>query len=339
MKLGTLKDDSRDGALVVVSKDLKHAVIAYDIAPTLQSTLDDWDYLAPHLQQIYEDLNRSAGSRAFELDPRRLAAPLPRAYRWLDASAYLPHVELMRKARGAAMPEDAKKIPLMYQGDSGDFLGPCDPIDADEAWGIDLEAEVAVFLGDVPLGVKPERAGEHILLLALANDVSLRNLIPAELARGFGFVHGKGATAFSPVAVTPDELGDAWNGRRLARPVSVQVNERSLGTPDSGTDMQFDFPHLIAHAARTRRLRAGTVLGSGTISNHGHQAGCACLAEIQALETLRGGKPETPWLKPGDRVRIEMFDAPGQSIFGAIDQQVRQCTPAHPPGPVQKSGE
>ena len=339
MKLGTLKDDSRDGALIVVSKDLKVAVLAYDVAPTLQSALDDWDYLAPHLQQIYEDLNRSAGPRAFELDPRRLAAPLPRAYQWLDASAYLPHVELLRKARGAAMPEDAKKIPLMYQGDSDDFIGPCDPIDADEAWGIDLEAEVAVFLGDVPLGVKPVDAGEHILLLALANDVSLRNLIPAELARGFGFVHGKGATAFSPVAVTPDELGDAWNGRRLARPVSVRVNERSLGTPDSGIDMQFDFPHLIAHAARTRRLGAGTVLGSGTISNHGHRDGCACLAEIQALETLSNGKPETPWLKPGDRVRIEMFDAPGESIFGAIDQQVRQCPPAHPPRPVQECRE
>ena len=328
MKLGTLKNDTRDGALLVVSKNLKHAVVAYEVAPTLQAAFDDWDYIAPQLRQLYGDLNRAPGPRAFELDPRQLCAPLPRAYQWLDASAYLPHVELVRKARGAAMPAELKKDPLMYQGDSDYFIGPCDPIEAaGEDWGIDLEAEIAVFLGDVPMGVNPDRAGDHIRLLALVNDVSLRELIPAELAKGLGFLHGKGATAFSPVAVTPDEFGDAWDGKKVRLPVTVHINDRQLGAPDCGTDMQFDFPHLIAHAAKTRRLGAGSVLGSGTISNHGHESGHACIAEIRALETVREGKPVTSYLKFGDRVKIEMFDAGGQSIFGAIDQQVVQYAP------------
>ena len=216
----------------------------------------------------------------------------------------------------------------MYQGDSDYFIGPCDPIEvASEDWGIDLEAELAAFLGDVPMGAKPDGAGDHIRLLALANDVSLRELIPAELAKGLGFLHGKGATAFSPVAVTPDEFGDAWDGKKVRLPVTVHINDRQLGAPDCGTDMQFDFPHLIAHAAKTRRLGAGSVLGSGTISNHGHESGHACIAEIRALETVREGKPVTSYLKFGDRVKIEMFDAGGQSIFGAIDQQVVQYAP------------
>ena len=329
MKLGTLKNDTRDGALVVVSKNLKHAVVAYEAAPTLQSALDDWGYVAAQLKQLYDDLNRAPGPRAFELDPRQLAAPLPRAYQWLDASAYLPHVELVRKARGAAMPAELGKNPLMYQGDSDYFIGPCDPIEAaGEDWGIDLEAEIAVFLGDVPMGVNPDRAGDHIRLLALVNDVSFRELIPAELAKGFGFLHGKGATAFSPVAVTPDEFGDAWDGKEVRLPVTVHVNDRRLGAPDCGTDMQFDFPHLIAHAARTRRLGAGTVLGSGTISNHGHGTGHACIAEIRALEALRNGNPATPYLKFGDRVRIEMLDPAGQTIFGAIEHQVVEHAPS-----------
>jgi fumarylacetoacetate (FAA) hydrolase len=327
MKLGTLKNDTRDGALVVVSKNLRHAVIAYEIAPTLQAVFDDWDYLAPQLEQLYNDLNRAPGPRAFELDPRQLSAPLPRAYQWVDASAYLPHVELVRKARGAAVPAESRKDPLMYQGNSDYFIGSRDPIEAaSEDWGIDLEAELAVFLGDVPMGVKPDRAGDHIRLLALANDVSLRELIPAELAKGFGFLHGKGATAFSPVAVTLEELGDAWDGRKVLLAVTVQINDQRLGAPDCGTDMQFDFPHLIAHAAKTRRLGAGSVLGSGTISNHGHKTGHACIAEMRALETMREGKPVMPYLKFGDRVKIEMFDAGGQSIFGAIDQQVIRHT-------------
>jgi len=323
MKLGSLKNDTRDGALIVVSKNLRHARIACEVAPTLQAVLDDWDYLAPQLKELYDDLNRSPGPRAFELDPRQLTAPLPRAYQWVDASAYLPHVERVRKAREASMPADIKKAPLMYQGDSDYFIGPHDPIEAaSEDWGIDLEAEIAVLLGDVPMGLKPERAAAAIRLLALVNDVSLRNLIPAELAKGFGFLHGKGATAFSPVAVTPEELGEAWDGKRLHLPLTVHVNDKRIGAPDCGVDMQFDFPHLIAHAAKTRRLGAGTVLGSGTVSNHGHEAGQACIAEIRAIETLEQGKPATPYLKFGDRVRIEMFDPGGQSIFGAVDQQV-----------------
>lgn len=232
-------------------------------------------------------------------------------------------MERVRRARGAEMPADFRKDPLMYQGNSGYFIGACDPIAvASEDWGVDLEAELAVFLGDVPMGVRPDRAGEHIRLLALANDVSLRNLIPAEAARGFGFLHGKAATAFSPVALTPDELGEAWNGRKLRRPLGVRINGKPLGEPDCGADMQFDFPHLIAHAAKTRPLGAGTVLGSGTVSNHGHQAGYACIAEARAAETARDGKPATPFLKFGDRVRIEMLDAGGQTLFGAIDQEV-----------------
>src|SRR3954471_4184659 len=328
MKLATLKDDTRDGALIVVARDLKHATVAYDAAPTLQAALDDWDYLSPQLQTLYEELNRAPqalGSRVFELDAQKLAAPLPRAYQWLDASAFLAHVELVRKARGATMPPEFKKDPLMYQGDSDWFIGPCDPIEAaSEDWGIDLEAEVAVLLGDVPAGVKPDKAGEHIRLLALVNDVSLRNLIPAELAKGFGFVQGKAATAFSPVAATPDELGDAWDGRKLRLPMTVTINDKVFGTPDCGSDMQFGFPQLIAHAARTRPLGAGTVLGSGTISNYGYKTGHACIAELRALETVKKGQAETAFLKFGDRVRIEMLDASGKSIFGAIDQQVVQ---------------
>jgi len=328
MKLASLKNDTRDGALVVVSRNLKHGIVAHDVAPTLQAAMDDWDYLAPQLQHLYEELNRAPGPRAFELDPAQLAAPLPRAYQWLDGSSYLAHVELVRKARGVAMPPEFKKDPLMYQGDSDFFIGPCDPIEAaSEDWGIDLEAEVVVFLGDVPMGVKHDRAGEHIRLLALVDDVSLRNLIPAELAKGFGFLQGKGATAFSPVAVTPDELGEAWNGKKVQRPLTVHVNDQPFGTLDCGSDMQFDFPHLIAHAAKTRRLGAGTVLGSGTVSNYGYKNGHACIAELRALETVEQGKPVTPFLKFGDRVRIEMLDAEGKSIFGAIDHQVVQYTP------------
>jgi fumarylacetoacetate (FAA) hydrolase len=234
-------------------------------------------------------------------------------------------VELVRKARGATMPPEFKKDPLMYQGDSDYFIGPCDPIEAaSEEWGIDLEAEVAVFLGDVPMGVKADRAGEHILLIALVNDISLRNLIPAELAKGFGFLHGKAATAFSPVAVTPDELGAAWDGRAVQLPLTVHINDKLFGTPHCGTDMQFSFPQLIAHAAQTRRLGAGTVLGSGTISNYGYETGHACIAELRALETVRQGQPVTPFLKFGDRVKIEMLDEGNGSIFGAIDHQVAQ---------------
>lgn len=331
MKLASIKNDTRDGALAVVSRDLTRATLAYDIAPTLQAALDDWDYVSPQLQNLYDELNRGAsGSRFFAFESSQCAAPLPRAYQWLDASAYLSHAELVRKARGAEMPaassqDGAKKDPMMYQGNSAWFIGACDPIHAaSEAWGIDLEAEVAVVLGDVPSGTPHDRAGEYIRLIMLANDISLRNLIPGEIAKGFGFVHGKAATAFSPVAVTPDELGAAWDGRRVQRPISVHVNETLLGQPDCGTDMRFDYPHLIAHAARTRPLGAGTVLAGGTISNVGHKAGFACIAEARAMQTIKKQEELTPWLQFGDRVRIDMVDANGQSIFGSIDQVVVQ---------------
>ncbi len=324
MKLGTLKDGSRDGQLVVVSRDLKHASPADNIAPTLQAALDDWDYCASQLGSLYEELNRNpSGARVFEPDFAQFAAPLPRAHQWLDGSAYLAHVELVRKARGATMPPEFKKDPLMYQGNSDYFIGPRDPIEAlSEDWGIDLEAEVAVVLDDVPMGVASDKASEHIRLLMLLNDVSLRNLIAAELGKGFGFINGKGATAFAPVAITPDELGEAWDGKRVRRALSIHVNEQPFGTPDCGTDMQFGFHKLIAHAAKTRPLGAGTVIGSGTISNYGYKTGHACIAELRALETVEKGQPETSYLKFGDRVKIDMLDAEGRSVFGAIEQQV-----------------
>jgi fumarylacetoacetate (FAA) hydrolase len=324
MKLASIKNDTRNGALALVSRDLKHALIVYDLAPNLQAALDDWDYIAPQLDDRYQELNRQPGSRAFAFDPSQCLAPLPRAYQWLDASAYLPHMELLRKARGADMPTDARKDPLMYQGNSDYFVGAHHPIEAaSEDWGIDLEAELGVILDDVDAGIKPEKAGESIRLLTLINDISLRSLIPAELAKTFGFVHSKAATAFSPVAVTPDELGPAWDGRRILRPVRVSINDELLGEPDAGSDMQFDFPRLIAHAAKTRPLGAGTVLGSGTISNSGHVAGYACIAELRAAQALKEEEPRA-YLKFGDRVRIEMLDSAGLSIFGAIEQTVVQ---------------
>jgi fumarylacetoacetate (FAA) hydrolase len=328
MKLGTLKDGSRDGQLVVVSRDLRHAVPAGNIAPTLQAALDDWDYCSPQLGSLYEDINRNpSGPRVFEPDFAQFAAPLPRAYQWLDGSAYLAHVELVRKARGATMPPEFKKDPLMYQGDSDYFIGPRDAIEAlSEDWGIDLEAEVAVVVDDVPMGTPSDKASEHVRLLMLLNDVSMRNLIPAELGKGFGFINGKGATAFAPVAVTPDELGEAWDGKRVRRALAIYVNEQPFGTPDCGTDMQFGFHKLITHAARTRPLGAGTVIGSGTISNYGYKCGHACIAELRALETVEKGQPETPFLKFGDRVKIDMLDANGASVFGAIEQQVALYT-------------
>ena len=324
MKLATIKNDTRDGALAVVSRDLKHAQIAYDIAPNLQAALDDWDYFSPQLQNLYDELNRHPGSKAFSFDPQQCMAPLPRAYQWLDAGAYLSHIEALRKASGTAMPPDAKRDPLMCQGNSDFFIGPRDPIlAASESLDIDLEAELAVILGDVPMGVKHERAGEEIRLFVLVNDVSLRAVLAKELRKGLGPVQGKIATAFSPVAVTPDELGAAWDGRRVSRPLSVQINGESLGAPDCSIDMQFDFPHLIAHAARTRPLGAGAVLGSGTVSNQGHPTGFGCIAERRIADADDNREP-MQFLHFGDRVQIEMLDASNTSVFGAIDQQVMQ---------------
>jgi len=323
MKLATLKDGTRDGTLIVVSRDLKHAIKADDIAPTLQAALDDWDYLSPQLVDRYDALNRSPGSRAFDFDPKQCASPLPRAYQWADASAYITHVELLRKARGADMPKAFRSDPLMYQGGSDRFLGPCDDIALEsEDWGIDLEAELAVITGDVPMGIGPKKAGDCIRLIMLANDVSLRELVPTELAKGFGFFHSKPSSAFSPVALTPDELGAAWDGRKLNLPLLVQVNGEELGRPNAGADMSFEFPKLIAHAAKTRALGAGAIVGSGTVSNADRTVGSACIAEKRALEAIAEGKPATPYLKFGDRVRIEMLDAEGNSLFGAIEQQV-----------------
>ncbi len=333
MKLATLADGTRDGRLVVVSRDLSRAADARAIAPTLQKALDDWVLAAPPLAALAAALE--SGAAASEpFDPKAALSPLPRAYQWIDGSAYLSHVELVRKARGAPMPPSFYTDPLMYQGGSDSFLAPCDDIRAaDESFGIDLEAEVAVVLGDVPMGADRETAAAAIRLVLLVNDVSLRDLVPAELAKGFGFFQAKPSSAFSPVAATPDELGTAWDGGRLHLPLLVHVNGLPFGRADAGRDLNFDFPALIVHAARTRRLAAGTILGSGTVSNKGPDggfglaigeggAGYSCLAELRMVETLRFGAPRTPFLCYGDEVRIEMKDAAGQSIFGAIEQKV-----------------
>ncbi|MBN9588941.1 MAG: 2-keto-4-pentenoate hydratase [Alphaproteobacteria bacterium 64-11] len=323
MKLASVKG-GRDGRLVVVSRDLARAVEVPHVAPTLQAALDDWDVAAPKLMDAYDTLN--AAGNGFALHPEQCASPLPRAYQWADGSAYVTHVELVRKARGAEMPPSFWTDPLMYQGGSDGFLGPLDDIAAgDEAWGIDLEGEVAVITGDVPYGCGAEAAEAQIRLVMLCNDVSLRNLIPAELAKGFGFFQSKPASAFSPVAVTPDELGPAWRDGKVHLPLLVDVNGTRFGAPDAGIDMVFSFPQLIAHAARTRALAAGTIVGSGTVSNQDRSKGSACIAERRMLEQIEGGTPKTPFLKFGDRVRIEMKDAQGRSIFGAIDQHVRRA--------------
>lgn len=323
MKLATLKDGSRDGALIVVSRDLKTCHMADHIAPRLQAALDNWEYFAPQLQDLYNDLNAGKTPRHFDYDATLLASPLPRAYQWADGSAYVNHMELVRKARKAEMPNSFWTDPLMYQGGSDGFIGPCDDIlAADEAWGIDFEGEVAVIIGDVPMQIKPDRALEHIRLVMLVNDVSLRNLIPGELEKGFGFFHGKPATSFSPVAVTLDELGTAWDGFKLNLPLTIHLNGKLFGSPNAGADMTFDFGQLIAHAAKTRTLAAGTIIGSGTVSNVDRSAGSACIAEVRMLETIADGKPQTPFMKFGDRVKMEMLAEDGTSIFGAIDQQV-----------------
>jgi fumarylacetoacetate (FAA) hydrolase len=337
MKLATQNDGSRDGRLVVVSRDLSRCAAAPEIARTLQQALDDWSRCEPALRAHADALERGAlGDRAESFYPEQCHSPLPRAFQWADGSAYVNHVELVRKARGAEMPPSFWTDPLMYQGGSDTFLGPCEPIRvASEDYGIDLEAEVAVVTGDVPMGVTPEAARRHIRLLMLVNDVSLRNLIPAELAKGFGFFQSKPSSAFSPCAVTPDELGPAWDGGKVHLPLISKIDNRLLGRPDAGIDMTFDFATLIAHAARTRPLGAGCIIGSGTVSNRGADGGpgtpvseggvgYSCLAEIRTIETLRFGKPKTPFLKFGDAVRIEMLDAEGRSIFGAIEQVVEK---------------
>jgi fumarylacetoacetate (FAA) hydrolase len=333
MKLASLKTGGRDGALVVVSRDLQTCQPVPDIARTLQGALEDWSAAAPRLQQVYQQLNagNAAGAQAF--DQAQCHSPLPRAFQWADGSAYINHVELVRKARGAEVPPSFYTDPLMYQGGSDSFVGPRDPIAVlDEAWGVDLEAEVAVVTGDVPMGASAEQAARAIRLVMLVNDVSLRNLIPNELAKGFGFFQSKPASAFSPVAVTPDELGADWNDNKLRLPLLVTLNGRPFGRPNAGEDMTFSFAQLVAHAAKTRELGAGTIIGSGTVSNkqgslHGSSienggVGYCCLAELRTYETIEQGAPATPFLRFGDTVRIEMQGQDGSSIFGAIDQQV-----------------
>ena len=329
MKLGSLKEGGRDGTLVVVSRDLSQAVQATGIAPTLQRALEDWSNLAPRLNALYDALNDGSADGAFDLDVAKLAAPLPRAYEFVDGSAYLPHVERVRRARGADVPESFYTDPLMYQATSAGFLGPRDPVRVvDEAYGIDLEAEIVVVTDDVPMAVTPEQAAGHIQLLGLVNDVSLRGLIPGELAKGFGFLQSKPRSALSPVFVTPDELGDAWRGNKLHLPLLTHVNGEWFGAPEAGEDMQFDFSQLVAHAAKTRPLSAGTIVGSGTIANQDTSKGASCFAERRTVEALRDGKPSTPFMSFGDSVRIEMLDAAGGSIFGAIEQRIeRQAVP------------
>jgi fumarylacetoacetate (FAA) hydrolase len=334
MKLATLKDSTRDGRLVVVSRDLARCSEVGHIARTLQAALDDWTYVGPRLAAVAEGLeNGSQPSTRFH--EHEAASPLPRAYQWADGSAYVNHVELVRRARNAEMPESFWTDPLMYQGGSDAFLGPRDPIvAADEAWGIDMEGEVAVIVDDVPMGASVEEARGAVRLVMLVNDISLRGLIPAELAKGFGFFQSKPASAFSPVAVTPDELGEAWDGGRLRLPLLVGLNGKPFGRANAGIDMTFDFGELVAHAAKTRSLTTGAIIGSGTVSNkldggpgrpiEASGAGYSCIAELRMIETIEGGAPKTPFMAFGDTVRIEMKDVHGHSIFGAIEQTVEK---------------
>ncbi|KZM49414.1 fumarylacetoacetate hydrolase family protein [Labrenzia sp. OB1] len=335
MKLATLKDGSRDGRLVVVNDRLTWCTEAGHIAATLQAALDDWDQVAPKLQLLSESLSHEAVPM-IRFHEHEALSPLPRAYQWADGSAFVNHVELVRKARGAKMPDSFWTDPLMYQGGSDTFLAPRDPVSMrDEAWGIDMEGEIAVITDDVPMGASPADAREAIRLVLLVNDVSLRGLIPAELSKGFGFFQAKPSSAFSPVAVTPDELGDAWKGGKLHLPLHVDLNGAPFGRANAGIDMTFDFGDLIAHAARTRSLSAGTIIGSGTVSNKldggpgkpldQGGAGYSCIAEQRVVETLLEGDAKTPFLKFGDTVRIEMLDSDGHSIFGAIEQTVERA--------------
>lgn len=323
MKLASLKAGGRDGTLVIVSRDLARAVAVPDIAPTLQAALDDWSSKEPQLRERAAALEAGTLDNEFAFDQGAAASPLPRAYHWVDGSAYVNHVELVRKARGAQMPESFWHDPLVYQGGSDDFLGPRDaiPVPSDE-FGIDMEAETAVITDDVPMGCSVDDAGNHIKLLMLVNDVSLRGLIPGELAKGFGFYQSKPSSAFSPVAVTPDELGDAYSEGTIRLPLRTELNGALFGEPECGVDMTFNFHQLIHHVARTRRLGAGTIIGSGTVSNYDRSRGSSCIAERRMLETIENGSPSTPFMTYGDRVRIEMLDKSGNSIFGTIDQTI-----------------
>jgi fumarylacetoacetate (FAA) hydrolase len=331
MKLATLKDGSRDGQLVVVSRDLTMAHYATGIATKLQQVLDDWNFMSPQLQDLYDSLNQGKARHAFPFNTTQCMAPLPRAYQWADGSAYINHVELVRLARNATVPDSYYTDPLMYQGGSDDFIGPRDDVVVPtEEYGIDFEAEVAVITGDVHMGSTPEQALDSIRLVMLANDVSLRNLIPDELSKGFGFFQSKPATAFSPVAVTLDELGNAWSAGRVNLTLQSQWNGRTVGMCDAGVDMTFHFGQLIAHICKTRNVRAGSIVGSGTVSNKGIEKdgkkqwpkGYSCIAEKRAIETIVDGQPTTGFMRYGDTIRLEMKGKDGQSMFGAIEQKI-----------------
>jgi len=334
MKLASLKAGGRDGTLIVVSRDLTRGVRASGIARTLQAALEDWSNVAPRLNALSEDLNSGAkdfanGEVEFDLDIHALAAPLPRAYEFVDGSAYLPHVARVRKARGAEVPASFYTDPLMYQAVSAGFYGPRDPVIVpSETYGIDLEAEVVIVTDDVPMAVSAEDAAQHIQLIGLVNDVSLRNLIPDELAKGFGFLQSKPRSCLSPVFVTPDELGDAWQDNKVHLPLLTHINGAWFGAPEAGVDMQFSFAQLVAHAAKTRPLSAGTIVGSGTVANEDTSLGASCFAEVRTIETLRDGKPTTPFMSFGATVRIEMKARDGTDIFGAIEQVITALKPA-----------
>ena len=322
MKFATLRDGTRDGQLVVVSRDNKRWIAAPSICKTLQAALDDWDAVAPALEVLYRDLNNNV-AKGEPFDSKKALSPLPRAYEWVDGSAYINHIALVRKARGAELPKTLRTDPLVYQGGSGTFLAPNQDIPlADESWGLDFESEVCVVLGDTPPATKAGDAAKYVRLVMICNDVSLRNLIPGELEKGFGFFTSKPSTAFSPIAVTPDELGESWRDGRVHLPLHTWYNGKLFGDPNAGPEMFFSFSELIQHITKTRAYTAGTILGSGTVSNEDRARGSSCLAERRMIEQIDDGKITTPFMKPGDRVAIEMFDKNGASIFGRIDQKV-----------------
>ncbi|WP_438710759.1 fumarylacetoacetate hydrolase family protein [Aquimarina muelleri] len=328
MKLATIKNDTRDGQLVVVNRDLTKAIRVSEISKTLQEAIDNWDTIAPNLEKIYQQLQNGTASNTFDFDPTQAMAAIPRAYHWADGSAYVTHVELVRKARNAELPETFWTDPLIYMGASDAFIGANDDIKIEnEDWGIDFESEVAVITDDVPAGISVKNAQKHIKLIAIINDVSLRNLIPNELSKQFGFYQSKPWTSFAPVVVTPDELGNSWSDTKVHLPLISTLNSKIIGSPNAGIDMTFNFAQLIAHAAKTRSLMAGSIIGSGTVANQGSPNGSSCLAEVRCLEIIKNGKASTPFMSFGDRIEIEMKNETGNSIFGKIDQTVKSYKP------------
>ena len=326
MKLGSISNNSRDGCPVLVDRCLRYMVPVNNVIDNWQLGIENWSAVSPKLEKIYEKLDKGLAEGAIPYDRSKLSAPFPRAYQWLDGSAYVTHVELLRKARGVELPANFWVDPLMYQGGSDHFLGPCETIKIkDINWGVDFEGELAVVVDDVPLGISENKAEQHIKLIMLVNDISLRNLIPDELNKGFGFVHGKPPSAFGPLAITPDTIGQSWKDGKVHLPLLIKLNGKKVGFANAGVDMTFSFPELVAHAAKTRRLRAGTIIGSGTISNSDQQHGYSCIAEIRMIETINEGAPHTPFLQYGDKITMEMLASDGQSIFGSLEQTVEKC--------------